>query len=179
MECHWHKVEQLRDTVYTIKTGIRFCYALFCFVLGFCESFIHILERFFIGTGQSCPVLVNLHWRKIDWYQNKSKCNTALTAGIFLGMHYTWWQLPLYHASLKEYQLLKEAHLTLGSPHIDVTNVSPRDHFSYRPYSCALPHDAVSKWKQFPRYWPPWCREFTGHRWIPLSKASDAGLWFF
>ena len=35
---------------------------------------------------------------------------------------------------------------------------------------------------------PPWCDrgftgplcgEFTGHRWIPLAKASDAGLWCF
>ena len=25
----------------------------------------------------------------------------------------------------------------------------------------------------------PLCREFTGHRWIPLTKASDAGLWCF
>ena len=25
----------------------------------------------------------------------------------------------------------------------------------------------------------PLCREFTGHRWIPLTKASDAELWWF
>ena len=25
----------------------------------------------------------------------------------------------------------------------------------------------------------PLCREFTGHRWIPLTKASDADLWCF
>ena len=25
----------------------------------------------------------------------------------------------------------------------------------------------------------PLCGEFTGHRWIPLTKASDAGLWRF
>ena len=25
----------------------------------------------------------------------------------------------------------------------------------------------------------PLCGEFTGHRWIPLTKASDAELWFF
>ena len=37
-------------------------------------------------------------------------------------------------------------------------------------------HDDVIKWKHFPRYWP--CvREFTGHRWLPLTKASDAELW--
>ena len=25
----------------------------------------------------------------------------------------------------------------------------------------------------------PLCEEFTGHRWIPLTKASDAELWCF
>ena len=25
----------------------------------------------------------------------------------------------------------------------------------------------------------PLCREFTGHRWVPLAKASDAGFWCF
>ena len=25
----------------------------------------------------------------------------------------------------------------------------------------------------------PLCGEFTGHRWIPLTKAGDAGLWCF
>ena len=39
-------------------------------------------------------------------------------------------------------------------------------------------HDDVIKWKHFPRYWP-FMRETTGHRWIPLTKASDAELSFF
>ena len=39
-------------------------------------------------------------------------------------------------------------------------------------------HDDVIKWKYFPRYWP-FARGFTGHRWIPRTKASDAALWCF
>ena len=39
-------------------------------------------------------------------------------------------------------------------------------------------HDDVIKRKHFPRYWP-FVWEFTGHRWIPLTKASDAELWCF
>ena len=31
------------------------------------------------------------------------------------------------------------------------------------------------QWKHFPRYW----LFVTGHRWIPLTKASDAELWCF
>ena len=63
-------------------------------------------------------------------------------------------------------------------------------HFTYHggaliPYiyvSCF--HDDVVKWKH-PRYWllcgefTGDCGEFTGHRWIPLTQTSDAGLWFF
>ena len=37
-------------------------------------------------------------------------------------------------------------------------------------------HDDVIKWKHFPRYWP-FVRGI--HRWIPLTKASDAELWCF
>ena len=42
-------------------------------------------------------------------------------------------------------------------------------------------HDDVIKWKHFPRYHGYWplCVEFTGHRWIPNTKASDAELWCF
>ena len=31
------------------------------------------------------------------------------------------------------------------------------------------------KWRHFPRYWP-FVREFTGHRWIPYTKASDVDV---
>ena len=33
--------------------------------------------------------------------------------------------------------------------------------------------------KTFFRVTGPLCREFTGHRWFPLTKASDAELWCF
>ena len=36
----------------------------------------------------------------------------------------------------------------------------------------------IIKWEHF-RVTGPLCREFTGHRWIPLTKASDAELWCF
>ena len=41
-----------------------------------------------------------------------------------------------------------------------------------------LNHDDVIKWKHF-RVTGPLCGEFTGHRWIPGTKASDAELWCF
>ena len=41
-----------------------------------------------------------------------------------------------------------------------------------------LHHDDVIKWKHFPRYWPL-VRGIHRSRWIPRTKASDAGLWCF
>ena len=37
-------------------------------------------------------------------------------------------------------------------------------------------YDDVIKWKNF-RVTGTLCGEFTGHRWIPRTKASDAKLW--
>ena len=39
-------------------------------------------------------------------------------------------------------------------------------------------HDDVIKWNFFRVTGPLWGK-FTGHRWIPFTKASDAKLWFF
>ena len=39
-----------------------------------------------------------------------------------------------------------------------------------------LRDDDVIKWNHFPRYWP-FVRGI--HRWVPLTKASDAELWCF
>ena len=36
-------------------------------------------------------------------------------------------------------------------------------------------HECVIKWKHFPRNWP-FVAGTTGHRWIPLTKVSDAEL---
>ena len=39
-------------------------------------------------------------------------------------------------------------------------------------------HDDGIKWKHFSRHWH-FVGKFTGHRWIPLTNASDAELWCF
>ena len=45
-----------------------------------------------------------------------------------------------------------------------------------RPEHAGRNNDDVIKWKHFPRYWP---FVWGIHRWIPLTKASDSGLWCF
>ena len=46
---------------------------------------------------------------------------------------------------------------------------------SNKHYRC---HDHDIKWQHFFRVTGPVCGEFTGHRWIPFTKASDAELCF-
>ena len=41
-----------------------------------------------------------------------------------------------------------------------------------------ITHDDVIRWKHF-RVTGHLCREFTGRRWIPCTKVSDAELWCF
>ena len=45
-------------------------------------------------------------------------------------------------------------------------------------FQANIKHDDVIKWKLF-RVTDHLCGEFTGHRWIPRKKASDAELWCF
>ena len=70
---------------------------------------------------------------------------------------------------------------TWGPPRVDRTQVGPMlatwTLLSGRLSFVGM-HDDVIKWKHFPRYWP-FVREFTGRRWIPRTKASDAELWYF
>ena len=56
-------------------------------------------------------------------------------------------------------------------------SVSPNNEL--QPEQIYDPHDYVIKWKHFPRYSGPLCGEFTGPLWIPLTKASNAELWYF
>ena len=45
-------------------------------------------------------------------------------------------------------------------------------------YVFCMSYDDVIKWKKI-RVTGHLCGEFTGHRWIPRTKASDAELWCF
>ena len=44
--------------------------------------------------------------------------------------------------------------------------------------SYSMTHADVITWKRFPRYWP-FVGEFTGRRWIPLTKDQWHILWYF
>ena len=58
----------------------------------------------------------------------------------------------------------------------EISRVSKTGHHAERYLSGT--HDDVIKWKLF-RVTGHLCGEFTGLRWIPRTKASDAELWCF
>ena len=70
--------------------------------------------------------------------------------------------------------LRTEGRIVKGTPrkHRPVTKIPAQ------VCSLVYTHYDVIKWNNFPRHWPFW-GESTGHRWIPLTKASDAELWCF
>ena len=66
----------------------------------------------------------------------------------------------------------------LYSTGVHIALVEEQDGRNYVACTCDVApqnvfHNDVMKWKHFPRYWP------FGHRWIPLTKASDTELWCF
>ena len=64
----------------------------------------------------------------------------------------------------------------LSFPTLSTPSNSIQAVHSYRPE--LFNHDDVIKWKHFSRYWP-FVRGIRRPRWIPLTKASDAELWWF
>ena len=66
-----------------------------------------------------------------------------------------------------------------GPKDLNWANRAPFTQFlGYELHLCVLPCFQQILWNIFPCYWP-FVRESTGHRWIPLKKASDGGLWCF
>ena len=71
-----------------------------------------------------------------------------------------------------EGELIRVRYHKCSIPTRDTSIIAPRS------ASLAARHDDVIEWKHF-RVTGHLCGEFTGHRWIPRTKASDAELWCF
>ena len=81
-----------------------------------------------------------------------------------------WWLIIKYVLWRQTESIFRSAH------EINPWHVSGKYHISQGPMRPR--HDDVIKWKHFPRNWP-FVGEFTGPRWIPRTKASDAELLCF
>ena len=71
-----------------------------------------------------------------------------------------------------------EKHTSAKSLHA-INEISRQVYESMNSIGCIkIAHDSVIKWEHFPRYWP-FVRGIHRHRWISLTKASDAERWCF
>ena len=112
------------------------------------------------------------------WYMLKGPSGTTLNG---MGKYFT--RIYNNHSCHHLYKMNKARRSRV---HLDVTKRRKHDKFRFLQYKYviitgftlanSLIHDDVIKWKHF-RVTEPLCREFTGHRWIPLTKASDAEFW--
>ena len=104
------------------------------------------------------------------------RCSKSIQLGIYLSLVFE----SLYVVKLsKRVVQQRRIHWTLVLEYTTLNGVMYVHRFPDICWCCAKAHhDDVIKWKHFPRYWP-FCGEYTGHQWIPRTKASDAELWCF
>ena len=84
---------------------------------------------------------------------------------------HTWWWNPLSNVSLSIDPPCGWGRVIFCSLHAMVWHV--------RGFQHAQPHMMTSSNVNFFRVTGPLWGEFTGHRWIPPTKASNAELWCF
>ena len=96
------------------------------------------------------------------WYHNTSRHHADLTMTIMWHVTCTSGYNPETNAMFKKCQEV-----------VSVFFFSQRYHWIYQAF-----HDDVIKWKHFHVTGLLW-RKYTGHRWIPITKASNAELWRF
>ena len=85
----------------------------------------------------------------------------------------SWNHPPILHSQYNECEWACKAWNQGISSHC--TDLVIPECYGFIPRGMNAVHDDVIKWKNFPRNWP-FVREFTGHRWILLTKPSDAEL---
>ena len=101
----------------------------------------------------------------------KYHCNLFPRYPLAISQHWLRWLFSAEQRGGKPLSELKVALLTCWRKY---AVVDANTHYS--AWNC---YDDVIKWKYMFRITGPLCWKFTGHRWIPFTKASDAELWGF
>ena len=152
----------VENTVYPKKYAHGFCFAVLCCGYTLTDFLISIrLTSLALRQSNDCPsaskaTLLNMDkyfmWIHYKRLHNHNKAKHNKTVCIFLGINCSSFNLQIawLHTKVAICTSLK---------------------------SCAI-HDDVIKWKRFPRNWP-FVRGIHRSRWIPHTKASDAGRWCF
>ena len=144
-----------------------------CIFRGICSSHPDITRPEGVGVG--CECCSNNGYRFGAHFKPKFSNITFIICSFWDSTHNTTVVLPCCVQNFKTIGRLRDKLWTNDiSWDLRLGSVSEIYSLLQQP----LTHDDVIKWKHFPRHWPL-CGEFTGHRWIPLTKASDAELWCF
>ena len=123
-------------------------------------------------SGMSCclsdvkPFLESMrsYWR-LGHYRNKLHLNVNT---------HTYTLYAVFHREM----FLSQCRDIIYNPETVTTPTPVLQHVYAHALETVPQHNDVMKWKHFPRNWP-FVREFIGHRWMPLTKDSDAELWCF
>ena len=92
------------------------------------------------------------------------ECPNMLVTGPLAAAHKSSDVLPNWSVGFEQLFCGKKKNITFN--------------MQYIPTNIHAVYDDGIKWKHFCVTGPLW-GETTGHRWIPLTKASDAELWYF
>ena len=179
MSCHIIKSLQLiwrldAFTVYPKKYAHGFVVLCFVvvmqsFIMNSHEVFIHIHQGCFAGTG-AIARLPQCQWSKPDGYGKISQCITttkhskAKTVCIFLGIYCRW------NLRASDIWTICSDLTERWGTRLTVPVMAVRKTFY---------HMMTSSDENIFRVTGSLWGEFTGPRWIPLTKDSDSELWCF
>ena len=165
-QSHWH-------TVYPKKYAHGFCFAVLCCGYTLTDFPISIrLTSLALWQSNDCPsaskaTLMNMDkyfmWIHYERLRNHNKAKHNKTVCIFLGIYCIYASPDLNQPE------------TISLKNI-IHNIS-----CLLQYTMALKElpMATSSNENIFFVTGPLCREFTGHHWIPLTKAGDTELWCF
>ena len=156
-----------RNTVYPKKYAHDFCFAVLCCGYTLTDFPISIrLTSLALWQSNDCPsaskaTLMNMDkyfmWIHYERLHNHNKAKHNKTVCIFLGIYCKRVNLNI-STIFSGLIVLTHVCYTIGINSACMTMSSNGNIF------CVT---------------GPLCREFTSHRWIPLTKGSDAELWCF
>ena len=130
------------------------------------ECFVFVFASEFWGISVHRPHLMGV-WVMGIVYYIRTMASYYLITRISPTQKKEAWKLPKF-----------EWLITAGTSLKSCAAIGKKAYDSITSHKKEKNYDDVIQWKHFPRYWQ-FCGEFTGPRWIPRTKASDAERWCF
>ena len=127
-----------------------------------------------MSSPTHCGLQTRIYWRQalsiVVWMIMLAQCSLATPYDdIEMGQHWLGWWLVVWR------------HQVMTWTNVDLSSVRSSDiHLRTISQQASTPSLMMTSSNgNIFCVTGPLCGEFTGHRWIPLTKASDAELWCF